>query len=61
MVIGKGCPGVHGMKAFVVVEAELHAFLILALFARRCSASRPYRFVIYKNKGWVITDLETIL
>jgi len=26
MVIGKGCPGVQDMKAFVVVEAELHTF-----------------------------------
>jgi len=31
MVIDKRCPGEHGMKAFVVVEAELHAFLTLAL------------------------------
>ena len=31
MVMGKGCHGVHGMKASMVVEAELHVFLTLVL------------------------------
>jgi hypothetical protein len=29
--IGKACPGVHGTKVPVEVEAELHSFLTLAL------------------------------